>query len=191
MNLVTKKIYHKKLIVVAVSAIILIVAAGTATYVYVFHGNLFGWKSTQSTTGTIDFGPATSDQKKNGTEIKSNSNESGTSGSDQPLAPTPISRSTQKSVSITITAANQNGSTLQIRALIGAVENTGTCTLVLTQAGQQPVTRTAGTQALANTSTCQGFDIPTSGLSTGVWHATITYDSPTLTGATTKDITIQ
>jgi len=190
MKLVTKKIYHKKLFVSA--AIVLLAVAGMFAYVYAFHGNLFGWKSTQATPSTINYGPATSDQQKNGATIKSNgATSSSASGSDKPPAPTPIPASTQKSVSVSITAANQNGSILQIRALIGAVENNGTCTLTLSQAGQQTITKTAATQALASTSTCQGFDVPTSELSTGVWHITITYDSPTLTGAATKDVTIK
>lgn len=182
--------FPKKLIITISLAILLVGAA--LTYIYAFNGNLFGWKTAQNTPTTTNYGPATSDQQKNGTTIKTNSSASpGASGSDQPSAPTPIPGSAQKGVAVTITAANQNGSTLQIRALIGAVENTGTCTLTLSQTGQQTVTKTSGTQALSSTSTCQGFDIPTSELSTGVWHITITYNSPTLTGATTKDVTVK
>lgn len=185
-----KKRFPKKLVVIASLLVVLVLIA--FVYVYGFNGNLFGLRSVQNTPAGVNYGPATSDQQKNGTTIKSNgATPSSTSGSDQPSAPTPISGSTQKSVSVTITSANQNGSTLQIRALIGAVEDTGTCTLTLSQTGHQTVTKTAGIQALASTSTCQGFDVPTSELSTGVWHATITYDSSTLTGATTKDVTIQ
>jgi hypothetical protein len=187
---INKRRFPKKIIIII--GVILLLLAGALVYVYAFNGNLFGWKSAQNNSGTVNYGPATTDQKQNGATIKSNSaSSSSTNGSDQPSAPAPIPGSAQKSVSVTITAANQNGSTLQIRALIGAVENTGTCTLMLSQTGQQTVTKTAGTQALSSTSTCQGFDVPTSELSTGVWHITITYNSPTLTGATTKDVTIQ
>jgi hypothetical protein len=183
------KFITKRTILWFITALVIIVF-GVFGYLYINHK--INNKANRSTSGSVNYGPATSDQQKNGTTIKSNSASSpSTSGSDQPATPTPIPGSTQKSVTITITSANQNGSTLQIRALIGAVENTGTCTLTLSQTGQQTITKTAGTQALASVSTCQGFDIPTSELSTGVWHVTITYNSPALTGATTKDITIQ
>jgi len=158
--------------------------------VYVFNGNLFGWKSptnSPSGNGSVNYGPATSEQQKSGSQIKSGS----TNSSDTPPAPTPITGSTKKNVQVTVTAANQNGSTLQIRVLISAVENTGTCTLTLTRAGQPTVIKTADTQALASTSTCKGFDVPTSELSTGAWQALITYDSSTLTGSATKTITLQ
>lgn len=187
---INKRRFPKKAIIAIGSVLLLILIA--LAYVYAFNGSLFGWKSAQNSPSTVNYGPATTDQKQNGTTIKSNSaSSSSTSGSDQPAAPTPIPGSTQKSVAVTITSANQNGSTLQIRALIAAVEDSGTCTLTLSQSGQQTVTKTAATQALASSSTCQGFDIPTSDLTTGVWHATITYNSSALTGAATKDITIQ
>ncbi len=185
MKYVTKKTFPKKIIIA--SAVIILLVAGALTYVYAFNGNLFGWKASNnvpSGNNKIDYGPATSEQQKAGTNTK-------TSSADTPPAPTPIPSSTKKNVQVTITAANQNGSILQIRALIGAVENTGTCTLVLTRAGQSSVTKTAGTQALSSTSTCQGFDVPTSELSTGTWQALITYDSHTLTGSATKSITVQ
>ncbi len=187
---INKRRFPKKIIIIV--GISLLLLASALLYVYAFNGNLFGWKSAQNSPSKVNYGPATTDQKQNGTTIKSNSaSSSSTSGSDQTPAPTPIPGSTQKSVAVTITSTNQNGSTFQIRALIAAVEDNGTCTLTLSQAGQQTVTKTAATQALASSSTCQGFDIPTSELSTGVWHATITYNSASLTGAATKDITIQ
>jgi hypothetical protein len=179
---------HKKLLIIA--CVILLLVAIPLTYVYAFNGNLFGWKkptiqNTSINKGSTNYGPATPEQQKAGTSAKSGST------TDTTPSPAPIPGSDKKSVQVTITAANQNGSVLQIRALIGAVENTGTCTLVLSRAGQSSVTKTAGTQALSSTSTCQGFDVPTTELSTGAWQALITYDSPTLTGSATKSITVQ
>ena len=189
------KIPHNKFLskkILLVSVIFLLVVMAVLAYVYALNGNLFGWKIAQNTPTTINYGPPTPNQLQNGTTIKSNNaSPNSTSGSDQPSAPTPISESSQKSVSVSITAANQNGPTLQIRVLIGVVENKGACTLTLEQTGQKTVTKTAGTQALASSSTCQGFDIPITELSTGVWHIAVTYNSPLLTGATTKDITIK
>lgn len=174
-----------------VCAILLLAAIATLTYVYAFNGDLFGWKKHQNSVqdnGTINYSPATTEQQKAGSKAKSGSS------SDTPPAPTQIPGSDKKNVQVTITAptgATQNGSVLQIRVLIGAVENTGTCTLVLTRAGQSSVTKTAGTQALSSSSTCQGFDVPTSELSAGTWQALITYESSTLTGTATRSITVQ
>ena len=182
-----RSISHKKLLIVSGAILLLIVAA--MIYVYAFKGTLFGWKTPQSTqtnnsNNGVDYKPATTEQQQAGTTVK-------TGSSDTTTTPAPIPNSTKKNVQVSITAANQNGSTLQIRVLIGAVENTGTCTLTLTRAGENSVTKTSNTQALSSTSTCQGFDVSTSELSPGTWQALITYDSSTLTGSTTKNITIQ
>ncbi len=179
-----KKLFPRKLIIATSLSLVLII--GALTYVYAFHGNLFGWTTNKASSndGAINYEPATPEQQQAGTTVK-------TGSSDTPAAPTTSPGSTLKNVQVTITAANQNGSTLQIRALIGAVENTGTCTLVLSRSGQSSVIKTAGIQALSSTSTCQGFDIQTSELSPGTWGALITYSSSTLTGSATKSITIQ
>ena len=137
-----------------------------------------------TTTNGIDYSPATTEQQQSGSQVKSSGS------SDTPPAPTTIPGSDKKNVQIIITSANQNGTILQIRSQIGAVEDTGTCTLLLTSTGQTDITKTANAQALANTSTCQGFDVPTSELSNGLWHISISYSSSTLTGTATQDVTI-
>lgn len=186
MIILVKKTFPKKIIVT--SGVIVILIAGALTYVYALHGNLFGWQSTKTMPTTVDsqinYGPATPEQQQAGTAAK-------TGSGDTPATPTSTPGSMLKDVQVTITAANQNSSVLQIRVLIGAVENTGTCTLVLSHSGQSSVTKTAGTQALSSSSTCQGFDVPTSEISAGTWQALITYSSSTLTGSASKSITVQ
>jgi hypothetical protein len=186
MKIIKNKRFPNK-IIVAVS-VILVLIISTLTYVYVFKGSLFGWsayKVKTSDKNSIDNSPATSEQQDAGTRAKSGSK------SDTPPEPTTIPGSDKKSVQMIITAANQNGSILQIRALISAVVNTGTCTLTLTKASQPTITQTANTQALSSTSTCQGFDVQTSELSVGTWHILVEYVSDTLIGSTTKDIVIE
>lgn len=73
---------------------------------------------------------------------------------------------------VTITAKENDGTLLRIRTLVGAVSSTGTCDLTLEKDGVT-VTRSALTQPLASNSTCKGFDIPVSELSSGVWDLTI------------------
>lgn len=187
MNLSTQKTFRKKTIIIAGSTVAVLVT-GVLLYVYAFHGNLFGWTTTPkiapTTTNQINYEPATPEQQQAGVDAK-------TGTSDTPAAPATTPGSSLKSVEVTITAANQNGSTLQIRTLIGVVENTGTCTLVLSRSGQTSVTKTAGIQALSSSSTCQGFDVPVSELSAGTWQALITFESSTLTGTATKSIMVQ
>lgn len=190
MIIINKKRLPKKLIAIGIVAILLLTAP--FVYIYALNGNMFGWKANQNPKSdnstkdvdNINYDPATKEQQDTGNQTKSNS-------SDTPLAPTTIPDSDKKNVQVTITSANQNGSTLQIRSLIGAVGNTGTCTLTLTSTGQSAVTKTATIQALASTSTCQGFDIPTSDLSIGTWNILIEFSSDTLTGSATMDKVIK
>lgn len=80
---------------------------------------------------------------------------------------------TKDTLVASITAANQNGSMLQIRTLIESVSANGTCSLKISK-GAKTVTKTSATQALSSASTCMGFDIPTSELSKGEWTLVIT-----------------
>jgi len=188
MKIKNKKTNLDKIIIICI-IFILLISTLTVSYIYIFKGNLFGWKASKSQNTTnnqnsIDYNEATSEQKKAGNAVKSGL-------TDSPPEPTSIPGSDKKNVQMIITAANQNGSILQIRALISAVENTGICTLTLTSAGKPTVTKTANSQALSSTSTCQGFDIPVSELSAGTWHAIIEYNSTALTGSATQDIVVK
>lgn len=144
---------------------------------------------------SINLAPPTADQKKAGDAAKQNAVQpaakSTPSGSDQPPAPVPQTGTSKNRVNVTITAANQTSSSYQIRALIEAVADNGTCTLTLTSSGGQSIVRTAGVQPLSTTSTCKGFDVPLSDLSPGTWNLLLSYDSPTLAGSATKPIIVK
>ncbi|MBL8160198.1 hypothetical protein JNJ66_07135 [Candidatus Saccharibacteria bacterium] len=96
---------------------------------------------------------------------------------------------TSGGVNLTITAANQNEGTLQIRTQIDAVWN-GTCYLNLTM-GDKRVSREAGIQAMASTSTCQGFDVPVSELAPGEWNLEVSASHDDKKTATSQKITIK
>jgi hypothetical protein len=93
-------------------------------------------------------------------------------------------------VSATITAANQNGSMLQIRTLIQAVTTDGTCSLKLTGPNGSVVTKSAGIQSLASASTCAGFNVPVSELSPGSWQIELEISIPSKKATLTKTIII-
>ncbi len=176
----------KKYIIIGIVAIILI--SSPFIYVYAFNGNLFGWKSNQKTNNptqdvnNINYNPATKDQQDAGSQTK-------TGSSDTPTAPTVVPGSDKKEVQLIITSTNQTSTILQIRTQINTTDTTGTCTLTIT--GQKTIVKTAGVQAFASVSTCQGFDIPLSELSAGSWHASIDYSSATLHGSIAKDIVVK
>lgn len=177
---------NKKNIIYVVVAVLLI--AGGVAFAYYKHLGVF----TSKPPSSVNLQPATNEQQSAGQQIKqtnATANQKGAStGSDQPPAPTP-QPSGKSSVPVSITAANQNGSLLQIRTLIEAVTSQGTCDLTLTM-GTATVTKSVAVQPLASSSTCQGFDIPTNELSPGTWTATVILNNTTLTGQATTTVVI-
>jgi hypothetical protein len=184
-----KKLNKKSLLIITGSVVTLVLIVGlleSSNITRFFTPKKTGADNYNSPLTTkIDNNPPTKEQIDAGNNTKSGST------SDTPPEPTPIQDSDKKSVQVAITAANQNGSLLQIRALISAVETTGTCTLTLTNTQNNTVTKAAGVQALATTSTCQGFDILISELSTGSWHIDLEYSNDSLTGTATQDVVIK
>lgn len=177
-----KKTNRKKIVIT--SAIIIVLIA-IAVGVYLLLAKSPDQNKQQQGT---NLQPATQSQINAGNAIKQTTVEDGTkpnaSHTDTPVQPS------GSQVDVTITAANQNGANFSVRALIGELTSSGTCTLTLTKNGTV-VTKTSPIQALANSSTCQGFDIPTSQLSSGVWHMTLTVSTSDKTGSAAKDISIQ
>ena len=176
----------KTLYIAAAVAAILIIAAGTW-----FALKKFG--ADEQSSGAINYDAPTTEQTDAGNKTKENSvntDKPGTSGSDTPPVPTPIDGSSKSTVEVSMTASNQNGSAYQMRYLISALADSGTCTLTLTRNGQT-VTKTAGVQPQSSTSTCRGFDVPVSELAPGQWQAVMTFDNDSLHGTTTSTITVQ
>lgn len=180
-----KKSSSKKSTVAVIIAVVLILtlAAGSFIYVYAFDGNLFGWTkpndSSQNNQNDINYDLPTEEQAESGTSIKENSINDNTD-----------STTSTPSIDISITAASQNDSMLQIRALIPVVTSNGSCTLTLT-AGSEVVTKTSEVQALSNASTCKGFDIPTSELSKGTWNIEVKYNNDSQIGTALGKVDIK
>lgn len=182
MKITNKKRLSKKAILIIIVIFLLLLTLGFISYTYT--NNIFHPEKSSvnqpAKSNVINYGPATNDQKNAGTQVKTGTNEA-------PSSPTSIPNSDKKYVETQITAVNQNSSILQIRTLIGIIDSTGTCTLTMTSEGQSTITKTANTQPLASTSTCQGFDIPMSELSVGTWHIVIDYTSDKLIGTASQD----
>lgn len=185
-----RKTNKKKLLIIAAAVIVLLGGATTAAY--------FSHMWPFNHSSSINMKPATKEQKDAGQKIKqNNANQeadnttpnSKPTGSDQPAPPTPQPNG-KSVVTMSITAANQNGSLLQIRSLIEIVNSSGTCTLTLSKAGASSVVKTAGIQPLASSSTCQGFDVPVSQLSQGIWSVDLVFENNSLRGETSTTVDI-
>jgi hypothetical protein len=187
---ITKSNNTKKNIFIAFGVALLISGMGILG-AYYFKKGVF----TPRLDGGINLSEPSDSQLKAGTETKKQTVASDKSraqvGSDQPPMPTPQPGSSKSNVEVTITAANQNNTTLQIRTLISAVVNSGSCILTFANNSGKNLTYTASIQPLSTTSTCKGFDIPTSDLSPGSWSITVAYNNDTLTGSASKNITIK
>ena len=96
-----------------------------------------------------------------------------------------------QAVDIQISALQQTDTTLQVRALIQDLDSTGQCKLELRKDTGETYTESSATQPLANTSTCQGFDLDKQNLSQGHWTVTITYSSQSHSGSTSQEVEIQ
>lgn len=107
---------------------------------------------------------------------------------DRPQEPG-VSSPDTSSLDSTITVLEVEGDTLYVRNEIKGVYASGTCTLTLTH-DSETVTRTADVQALAQVSTCKGFNVPTDQLTRGEWTATVTIEINDKRGSDTKKVAI-
>jgi hypothetical protein len=184
---IKKTANQNRVLIIAIVAIALL--GGTAAFAYYRAVHIS--TTTPSDSPSVNLSSATDDEKTAGNQAKSASagtdNKSSNSTKDGEASP---AAPTSGSVSITMSANAQNGSMYQIRYLINAVASGATCTLTLTK-GSATVTKTAPVQALAQSSTCQGFDIPTSELSPGSWQARMALSGGSVTGSTEDTIQIQ
>lgn len=189
-----QKKYLKKASLITL-CVILLVGVGVATYVYGFNGNLFGWSSTgNQDKQTADNNAGTTESTDNSNNLQEDTVDEGegkpnTSSDETTTENGNNAPDSSNTLAASITAASQNGSTLQIRTLIEEVVSGGNCTLTLTQ-DTKKVTKNASTQALSSSSTCQGFDVATSELAPGSWTITIDITTSGKTAHLNKVITI-
>lgn len=96
-----------------------------------------------------------------------------------PDAPTSNSPFTTE---ITTALVDVESGIVSIRNEISGIYQSGSCKLTLSKDGKT-VEKTAGVQALPQSSTCKGFNIPVSQLSTGTWQIEL---EVTINGDTAK-----
>lgn len=186
------KIKHQKkskLLIIGIIALGVIILAA-AGYFYFTGSKEQADTDNNRQTNSVDYGPPTKEQEDAGKSATNNSSDPDNVGSDRPLPPAPQPNG-KGAVSVTITSpADQSSDPIQIRINIGAITNSGTCTLTLTKDGTR-ITKEVAVQALPSSSTCKGFDIPSSSLSPGQWMASVVFTSDTLTGTATQSIQVR
>ncbi len=89
-----------------------------------------------------------------------------------------------------LTMAEVSGDVLRIRLNIDQYLASGNCELTLTSNQGVAFTDSASIVPVASTSTCEGFDIPTSSLATGNWAINIDLKAGDKTGTITGEVNI-
>lgn len=135
-------------------------------------------KNEITTKQLINLNNPTEDQKNTGDNIKKNSIDN-SNKTDQ-----------QNQINITITSINQTNDQLQIRSIISTVDINGTCTLTMNRNNNTTITKTVKVQALPNATTCMGFDVPKSDLSSGPYTIKIVYTNNSSVGVVEKIINV-
>jgi hypothetical protein len=178
--------YPSKLKPIVISVLILVVIGGGVVAAYSINkannGATEQKKAGQISPEGINYGAPTDAQKQAGSDQKGNTQ------SDQPAPTKP-----GEPINIVITALNPPTDTnpnLQIRVRIDAVMNSGACTLTLTK-GSTVITKQANIQAGPSTSTCQGFDVAGSELSSGSWSAALKVVGADQEGNASQAFTVQ
>lgn len=173
-----------KLPFVVAGAVALLIAASIFAYFTLWH------TATPPVDDGIDYKKPSSEQIKAGNDAKKStiekstkSNSSKTDGTNTPSAPLGTSLKTQ------ITTATVQDETVYIRNDINGIYQQGSCKLTLTKDGST-VQKTAGIQPLPQSSTCKGFNIPASELSSGTWQIKLEVTINGSTAVATSQVTV-
>lgn len=189
MKIANYHINHRKKIIVAVLAAMLLAVAFIAWYMYHFQIGMFYPKknaeessSTTAPPNTVNYQTPSDKELAAGREIKERV--ASTSNSDD------HTDQHQTNAEISISSAQVTDGTLYIRTIISLVTNNGTCQLSLIGPNDKTYSATSSVRAMATSSTCQGFNIPLSSLEKGIWSATVTYLNNDAKISTNKQVTI-
>lgn len=185
-----KKSTKRRNITLLSSAVVLVACLAVGYLSYRYSANNMAVRADQS--GSVNYNEPTKEQKELGSSIKQNStgknDNASDSGSDAPPSPTDLGNG-KSEVSMTINNLGQTSSALRLRTLIGAVTNTGSCTATLVK-NNVTIEKTADVQAMAGESTCKGFDIPLTELSSGKWTVSIKFENDKLVASAQQDVTV-
>jgi hypothetical protein len=169
---------NKKRNIIISSVIGVLLVSGIASALFI-PSSPFALNKRQETRpeNTVDYNRPTNEQKQAGDKAKEDftKNVYENDSSNPSDKRQPSSDSDQQAASISISSANLNNDTLQIRTIISEITSTGSCKLTMEKSGQQSITQEAEPQTLGSYSVCKGFNVPMGGLAKGPWTITVVY----------------
>lgn len=173
MRIAINKNHKKRNIILTISA--LVFSAGVASALLIPSSPFsLNKKQEDRAENTVNYKTPSSDQKQAGDKAKEDFIKK-QAAADDAQSKSNQSGSSSNTVNITISSAKQVDQVYQIRTILSAIDDNGTCTLTLSKTGQGPVTQVVGTQTLGSYSVCKGFDVTTAGLEKGDWQVNIAY----------------
>lgn len=167
-----------KIIAIIIAIVVLASIATYAVFSYINQKNNSNITQQKKSPEEIDYNKPTTEQQAAGAEQKNQAQTQ--SQSDK----TPMPNNNGK-VTVTIPSINTSDGQVRISTLIEAVTDTGNCILTLSK-DSAVVTKQSGIQAGPSSSTCKGFTVSTSELSTGQWQATVQVQTGDKTGSATR-----
>jgi cytoskeletal protein RodZ len=168
----------KKIIIILLCVAAVIAIAGSGYAIYKMNQNN---QQDQDTAEFKDANPISEESEEKQQSYEEQKKEQGAEHTEDTAPDAPLT--------VTFTSVEQQDSIVRVRATVDALVSEGTCTLTLTKNGES-VTKTAATFVTAHTSTCQGFDIPTSELSAGTWDVTLEVTKDGRSGRATATVNI-
>lgn len=177
-----QKVKSKRKLYIVISIVVVLLVAAAGVYFFLQKPEPESFINTDKPTDEqIDAGLDAKDAT-----VKNSSRNTGNLETNE-TEQAPVAGSTPQ---ISITAAAQNGSLVQIRSIIPKVTTNGLCELTINN-GQNTITKTTGVQALADSSTCQGFDVSTSEFASGgTWTATLIYKDTSGKTEASEDVVV-
>ena len=178
---------HKKTLVIILATVGVLAATALAAYafnVWPFEKN--GRDRTSSYTDT----PTPAEAPEANPSVKTTDSGTKTQPGSTPVPePTPSSDGGKSTIPMSITSAQVSGSKVMVRTLIETIDSSGSCTLTATNQGKTYST-SVGVQAGPASSTCKGFDVDKSALSSGTWNITVTFNTESLTASDSTKVVV-
>ena len=149
------------------------------------------WHNSQQKTESEQSNQSNTNQPQNEADIRNNPKQTDHNQEEPSVDPKP--QPTKRQVSPTITNIRDGDrDPITVRAIVGD-ETKGTCTLVVTKAGQKTITKSAPLGLVATSYACQGFNIAQKDFPVkGAWEVKVKFISDTAEGTSdTKIIMVE
>lgn len=169
---------------IILAVILAVVIAGVGIGVYAIQQQ--SSKSSSTDTNTSDETKSSTDETVNYNPPTDEEIQAGNDTKEQNVNPSTSPGSDPEATSSLAVTANNSGTDIQVRTTIAASVQDGSCSVTLTKGSSTVTKPNVGIQALSGYSTCKGWNIPVSELSSGTWNVKViaTYQSKTAIGTT-------